>query len=232
MFNGFGDKTFEFFMAIRFNNNREFFHNNHDWYMDYVRKPLLELAFELSDTIEMLDDTLERRPEKVLSRINRDLRFSKDKSPYRDWLWLAYRCDGEDKHRYPGFYVDISDGGMGMGLGFYEDNKPLTDALRTIIANDPSGVRAALDAADSSFTLNARTYKKLTVPQNATEYGLQDWYKMKSFYVSATINDFELMRSSALIDFIKRGLLSLKPIYEVFKKAEAGMSRTALNGES
>lgn len=86
MFNGFTDQTFEFFMAIRFNNNRDFFHENHDWYFNHVRTPALDLAESLMDTVEKIDPDLERRPHKVVSRINRDIRFSNDKSPYRDYI--------------------------------------------------------------------------------------------------------------------------------------------------
>ncbi len=51
MFQGFTDRTFEFFMAIKFNNNREFFHENHDWYEEAVRNPLRELAADIAPTI-------------------------------------------------------------------------------------------------------------------------------------------------------------------------------------
>lgn len=86
MFQGYSDETFEFFMAIGFNNNVDFFHSNHDWYLRGVREPSLRLAEALSPVIEEIDDSLERRPNRVVSRINRDIRFSKDKSPYRDYL--------------------------------------------------------------------------------------------------------------------------------------------------
>ena len=91
MFQGYNDETFEFFMAIRFNNNADFFHSNRDWYLRGVREPSLALAEALAPTVEWLDDSLERRPNRVVSRINRDIRFSNDKSPYRDYLWLGFR---------------------------------------------------------------------------------------------------------------------------------------------
>ena len=90
MFQGYNDETFEFFMAIGFNNNVDFFHSNHDWYLRGVREPSLRLAEALSPVIEEIDDSLERRPNRVVSRINRDIRFSKDKSPYRDYIWLSF----------------------------------------------------------------------------------------------------------------------------------------------
>lgn len=39
MFPGFSDRMFEFFLALQFNNNREFFHENHAWYEEAVRNP-------------------------------------------------------------------------------------------------------------------------------------------------------------------------------------------------
>ena len=49
MFQGYSDETFEFFMAIRFNNNADFFHSNRDWYLRGVREPSLALAEALND---------------------------------------------------------------------------------------------------------------------------------------------------------------------------------------
>ena len=108
MFQGFSDDTFEFLMALSFNNNREFFHANHDWYVNGLRKPALELAGALGDCVRAICPELETRPEKVVSRINRDLRFSNDKTPYRDYIWLAFRRPREDRNTTIGAYFDLS----------------------------------------------------------------------------------------------------------------------------
>ena len=97
MFQGYNDETFEFFMAIKFNNNTDFFHGNRDWYLRGVREPSLALAEALGPTVEAIDDNFERRPNRVVSRINRDVRFSHDKSPYRDYIWLSFRRPNEDR---------------------------------------------------------------------------------------------------------------------------------------
>ena len=92
MFQGFSERTFAFFDAIAFNNTKDFFHGNHKWYEEAVRTPLRELTIALMPTIELLDADLDCRIEKVVSRINRDIRFSNDKSLYRNYMWLAFRC--------------------------------------------------------------------------------------------------------------------------------------------
>jgi len=110
MFQGYSDETFEFFMAIRFNNNTDFFHSNHDWYRRAVRGPSIDLAEALGPTMEAIDPSIERRPNRVVSRINRDIRFSHDKSPYRDHIWLSFHpIDGSQSTAASsplGTYVD------------------------------------------------------------------------------------------------------------------------------
>ena len=217
MFKGFTDQTFEFFMAIRFNNNRDFFHGNHDWYAEHVRTPALDLAEALADTVEQLDPDLERRPNKVVSRINRDIRFSNDKSPYRDYIWLAFRKPGEERKTTLGVYVDISDSGVGYGMGFYDENRPLMKAHRLQLEKDPGEFLEIVTEIEKEFTLFAKSFKRMPVPESLPET-LRKWYPLKGFYVEKTIRDFSLLKSPALADEIIRGYQSLVPLYRYFAR--------------
>jgi len=62
MFQGYSNETFEFFMAIRFNNNRPFFQDNRDWYLRAVREPSLALAQELAELVEEIEQWCEKNP--------------------------------------------------------------------------------------------------------------------------------------------------------------------------
>lgn len=104
MFAGFTEETFSYFTAIRFCNNREFFQANHDWYVRAVREPLLDLADALGDTVRAIDPELETRPGRVLCRPNRDIRYSRDKSVYRDYMFLKFRRPGEERASTLGLY--------------------------------------------------------------------------------------------------------------------------------
>lgn len=215
MFQGFTDATFEFFMAIRFNNNSEFFHDNHDWYVESVRRPLLELSADLSETIRKIDPELERRPEKTVSRLNRDVRFSKDKSPYRDYMWIGYH-NPENKHGLPGFYVDISDDGVGYGMGFYEENKPLMDVHREILLSRPDVFRRALAESRTELAPHAARYKRLKVPDGVPA-DLREWYLIRNIGYSGYITDGSLIRSPELTQFLISELNKLKPMYQYFR---------------
>lgn len=212
MFQGFPQSGMEFFMAIRFNNNREFFLENHAWYEDSVRTPARELAAALSETVREIDPNLETRPEKVVSRINRDVRFSKDKSPYRDYIWLAFRRPGADRKTTMGMYFDISDDGASYGMGFYDENRPLMNALRRRILTEPGQVSEMTNSALDQFTLHANAFRRMNIPAGVPEE-LKIWYALKGFYVEKEINDFDLIRSAALAEEVKRGFTHLKPLY-------------------
>ena len=91
MFTGFTDETVRFFLDLRFHNNTEYFHQEHDRYIEEVQQPFYAFIEDMAPLLRDIDPKMELRPYKCLSHIHRDTRFTKDKSPYRDHLWIAFR---------------------------------------------------------------------------------------------------------------------------------------------
>lgn len=211
MFTGFSDETFEFFMAIKFNNNREFFHANHDLYVRALREPCLQLAAALADAANALDPEIDTRPDKVVSRINRDLRFSKDKSPYRDYIWLAFRRPGADRSTTLSAYVDLGMEGMGCGIGFYGNNKPLMNGLRRQLRIDPGQLLSVLPDANV-YEQNISAVKRMPLPEGLPE-SLADWYRAKGFYLTRNIRDFSLIKSPEIVDVLRASFKDMEPMY-------------------
>ena len=216
MFQGFTDRTFEFFMAIKFNNNRQFFHENHAWYEEAVRTPLRELAADLAPAIEALDPDLECRPEKVVSRINRDIRFSNDKSPYRDYMWLAFRQPGLDRKTTLGAYFDISCQGASYGFGIYNEHRPYMNGLRQRITTDEAGLLDAWLPVKDRFALCGNRFRRMAVPEGLSPEAAQ-WYTLKGFYVEKDLPDFDLLMSPALVDEIRSGFEAIAPLYRYLR---------------
>ena len=221
MFQGYSNETIEFFLAIRFNNNRPFFLENRDWYLRAVRQPSLALAEALAPVAEEIDPDLERRPHRVVSRINRDIRFARDKSPYRDYVWLAFRRPGEDRGRSLGMYFDIGDSGASYGMGFYRENRGLMDALRRRMELAPDEVLELCAPVLSEFTLYAEPNRRIKVPENVPE-ALRPWYAAKGFYFEKSVTDFDLIFSPALAEEVKAGFQRLKPLYRYLLNLQPG----------
>ena len=212
MFQGYSNETFEFFMAIRFNNNRPFFQDNRDWYLRAVREPTIALTQELSDTALDIDGEFDTRGHKCVSRINRDIRFSRDKSPYRDHLWLSFHHTDAEKGKLPGLYFELNDNGGYLGMGFYHGNKPLMDAIRTRILARPGEMLELYLPIAQDHLFHADISSRIVIP-NEVPPELRALYAAKSFYFEREITDFDLIRSPELADEIKESFKRLQPLY-------------------
>ena len=91
LFNGFSAETFRFLLEIGFNNNADWFEANRKRYEQFVRDPMRRLAAALMPTALDIDGNFNPSINASVSRIRRDTRFTKDKSPYRDHMWIGFR---------------------------------------------------------------------------------------------------------------------------------------------
>ena len=180
-FEGYTEDTRAFFMALRFNNNREFFQSNREWYLKSVREPSLALAEALAPAVEEIDPGIETRPHRALARINRDTRFSHDKSPYRDHVWISFRRPEEERGRSPRSFVEVGVEGVYYGMGAYAPERARMNALRRHLRLAPEEPKRLLAALEGRFTLYGETYKRLAVPEGLPE-ALVPLYLRKSYY--------------------------------------------------
>jgi uncharacterized protein (TIGR02453 family) len=133
-FQGFSRKTFTFLRDLGHNNDKAWFETHRPVYEQHVLRPLRDLVSDLADFMLGIDLSFEVEPAvgKTISRIYRDTRFSKDKSPFRDHMWIAFKRSGQDwAHYIPTYYLEITPTSYRYGLGFYEA-APLYHYIRRI----------------------------------------------------------------------------------------------------
>ena len=212
MFEGFTDRTMEFYMAIRFNNNRDFFEANRTWYEQSVRIPMLELISALVPVVQAIDDELDTRPQRCLARIHRDTRFARNKAPYRDYSFMKFRRLGDQRHTMLGLYFDLSDDGASYGMGIYDKNIPLMNGLRRGIMHESTHILTLTNPVMDGFIFHPNTIKRMAVPHSVPD-ALKPWYPLRAFYLQNTITDFSLIKSAALVDTVARGYQTLAPLY-------------------
>ena len=193
-------QTLEFLMENRLRNSREWFHDHKAEYRKYVVEPMTALAEELAPVMIGIDPELITEPKvgKVLSRVNRDTRFTKDKSFYREVMWLGYT---RDKKRYPcrpGFFFEFSPEGFRYGCGCYSLPPAVMEKTRQMILNGDPLFKAAKRAVDSQdvFHLEGEFYKRTRCPGQPEE--LRDWVERKNLDLIHNSQDFELLFSDRL----------------------------------
>lgn len=215
MFEGFSQETIAFFLALGVNNNRDFFEENRAVYERAVRAPLLALAEALGPAVQAIDPEVDIRPGRVVSRIHRDLRFRRDKTPYRDYMWLGFRRIGETREETCGFYFDISATSANWGCGYYHMQPETMRHLREKLVKDPKPVLKMLENAafESTFALMGDAYVRQHQPPEGMAPALGRLYQKKSVYAEHHAADMSLLFSPGLADAIARDFQVLAPFY-------------------
>lgn len=219
-FEGFTYETRDFFFEIALHNNKEFFDANRKRYYDVARTPMRALAAEVADAVLDVDDTLDTRPERAVSRIRRDTRFTKDKTPYRDHLWASYRHSDESISHGLSLYFEVSGVDAAWGMGFYSATPQQMAKLRAAIVKKPKKFLKIVDGTElmDTYTLLGRDYVRLPVECENADPRLLPWLCKKSFYLERT-EPFEVALTPSLAKTMSNDFRLLAPLYHFIDDA-------------
>ncbi len=146
----FKPETFAFLTELEANNSKDWFEANRSRYEEVWKAPALSFVEAIASRMASLDPSLkaEARINGSLRRINRDVRFSKDKSPYNASLHLVF-WSGEHPNRSPGMHFSLYSGGVGYGAGMWGLQPAQLRTWRDLVVDRVEGpkVLKALDEA-------------------------------------------------------------------------------------
>lgn len=219
VFTCFPQETIPFFLQLAMNNSQSWFHEHHDEYIACVQTPFYDLIDTLAPFMRQIDPEMEVRPNKCLARIHRDTRFSKDKSPYRDHLWLLFRRAAEPREQCLMFWFEFGPREISWGLGFWGENRPVMDMLRRRMEARPDEWLRLLEKADlpaRQLVLGGDDWKRLPVP-GSLPVGLIPLYIKKTPYFSTHRGDISLGLKPGLIELLKEDYAALAPFYHAFR---------------
>jgi len=118
----FSKEYFSFFKELRKNNNKQWFDANRDRYEQHVKTPFKAFTQHILNQLAKKDDLIFTNAAKCIFRINKDISFSKDKSPYKHNMAAVFGRGGTQDLR-PGFYLHIGDQEIMIGGGMYNPSK-------------------------------------------------------------------------------------------------------------
>lgn len=126
----------DFFNELSENNSKIWFDENRKRYEKFVKKPFENLITDLIAELNLIDLKITMQTKDALFRINRDIRFSKDKTPYKTHLSAFISAGGKKDNAYPGYYIQIGNEGIALAGGIYQADKDIIQKFRTYIANN------------------------------------------------------------------------------------------------
>jgi uncharacterized protein (TIGR02453 family) len=214
-FAGFGAGALPFFANLAANQNREWFAANKHVYETEIRAPLAALVDDLSFAFAVHDVPLTGDPKRALFRIHRDVRFSKDKSPYKTNAGAVITRDGAKDS--PGLlYVQVGGTGSFSGVGFYGPEPKDLAVIRHAIAGDPQrwlAIRSDLNEAGLDFSMG---YAMARLPKGFEDHAgspVAETLKLRNYIVSRPIPSDRLQDPDLvhdIVDFTLAGMPLLR----------------------
>ncbi|MBG6110667.1 uncharacterized protein (TIGR02453 family) [Flavobacterium sp. CG_23.5] len=214
--------TLQFLDDLKANNNRDWFLDNKKRY-EAFKKDYQQLVGDLLDAMKPLDPSLEMLEVKNCTfRINRDIRFSKDKTPYKSHLgvWLSSGAKGVNRS---GYYLHLEKGASFIAGGLYCPEAEDLKKMRKEIAYFHDDLEAILDEKNfkkefKDFDRNEKNTLKNPPRGYEKEHPAIEFLKLKSFESSQRIDISEITKKD-FVAVMSKKLIALKPLNDFINRA-------------
>ena len=214
--------TFKFLQALSKNNDRTWFEKNKSTYLEAKEHFETFVGKFLDELIKFNPSLAGLNPKKLPFRIYRDVRFSKDKSPYKTNMGAGFSPNGKLVQE-PGYYLHIQAGGSFVAGGIYMPDPANLSKIRQEI--DYNGAMLEKILKDKKFKKWFKGFsdfdKLKTVPKGyAKDHPRLDWLKHKTFIVSHAFTDAQVKDKKFLKQLVEAAK-AMKPLNDFLKEAIA-----------
>jgi uncharacterized protein (TIGR02453 family) len=131
----FSNEALKFLRGLKKNNDREWFGERKHTYEKQLKEPMLALIGEVNEAMAEFSPEHLRPANKILMRIYRDIRFSKDKRPYKHHVSAWWARDGLQKTSGGGFYLQVSSTDVLIAAGVYMPEREQLLAIRRYLVD-------------------------------------------------------------------------------------------------
>jgi uncharacterized protein (TIGR02453 family) len=228
----FTKRALGFLRGLARHNEKPWFEAHRDEYEAEVRQPMRDLIEDLDTRFARFAPEIGGDPKRSMFRIYRDIRFSKDKSPYKThaacWfhhLNAARNVGSEADAGSAGYYFHLEPGGRSMiGAGIWMPPRPQLKKLRDVIAKDPGGFDRMARSIPRRFGgLDDEGALKRMPRGYSDTHPAAKWLRFQSFTSGRTLTDAQVTSASlaaslareyeGLLPFVRwlNGALGFKP---------------------
>ena len=215
-------ETLQFLDDLKANNNRDWFLENKKRY-EAFKKDYYQLASDLLDALKPLDASLEMQEVKNCTfRINRDIRFSKDKTPYKSHLgfWFSSGAKGQNRS---GYYIHLEKDASFIAGGLYCPESEDLKKMRKEIAYFHEDLEEILEEKSfkkefKNFDRNEKNTLKNPPRGYEKEHPAIELLKLKSFESSQAI-DLSAVAKKDFVAVMSKKLIALKPLNDFINRA-------------
>lgn len=202
----FTEEFVAYLKGLTRNNTRDWFHEHKREYENHVKRPFNDFVTEIIDRVSLIDSAVEIRPKDAVFRIVRDIRFSKDKTPYKTHMAAVVSREGRRDTQHPALYFQFGVDGVGIGGGLYQPSKENLLKIRRAIKRDGAALVRALNGKRFKETYGElQGQKNVRLPKEfAAEVERHPFIANKQFYYFAEYADPRIVLREDLADWVMR----------------------------
>lgn len=141
----FSTEFIMFFENLEKNNTREWFNQNKKYFIHFVKEPFENFIEVLINEIKEYDESITITPKEAIFRIYKDVRFSKDKTPYKTSVSAVISEGGRKDFTTPGIYLELNKNGMNLYSGVHSLERVQLQNLRGFISDNLYGFHSIID---------------------------------------------------------------------------------------
>ena len=217
----FTRQSLAFLRGLKRNNDKAWFESHRDEYEQHVRRPMTVLVEEMDLRMTRFAPEIMGDPKRSIFRVHRDVRFAKDKSPYKTHAacWF-FHADGSSKVGREahgggaGFYFHLEPGASMVGGGCWMPPRPALNKFRSAIAADPRGFERVALAPGLHRRFGALSEESMLkrVPRGYdADHPAAAWLRHESFTVGRSLSDTEVM-GARLTTTIEKDFATMLPL--------------------
>lgn len=195
----------------RFRDSRDFYEQNKERIKELAVKPMRQIAAIIGEQLLALDPLMNTIPNKMVSRVRRDTRFTKDLHLYRENLWVMFMRPKQDWPHHPCMWFEFTPRGYSLGVGIFYQTPKLMELWREAIREHTDEFKAAVEACEAvGAVLDCEKYKR---PKEDCPPGLEKYYNVKSVYFMVSSPELSDLEDEAIITKLKACYSAFSPMY-------------------
>ncbi len=196
----------------RFRNSKAYYDEHKEELKEKITVPMRQIAGILGEEMISLDPLMNTIPTKMVSRIRRDTRFTKDKSLYRENIWIMFMRDKHQWRGYPCMWFEVTPTSYSTGIGIYGAEPGLMSVYRNALKEKSEEfIRAAVNCENAGAKFYSTPYKRGFAD---CPMGLEEYYNTKDICFIHSSGNLKDLENEKIIEILRNIYKAYAPMYK------------------
>lgn len=218
-FKGFDQNGFMLLELNKFNDSKDFYESVKEDIKRMSTVPMRQLCSDLSDELYKIDPKMQLIPTKMVSRIRRDTRYTKNKELYRSNIWCMFMRDKHQWNNCPCMWFEIYPTGYDYGVAMFRFDATGLSAFREKLISEGAKFKKALKGVEvTGAQLYIDSFKKDKPNIEKVKDDLRLFYNAKNFGFSYYSNDVSKLIDGSIEQELIYAVRAFTPMYKFFSE--------------